>query len=62
MGTNPERWVEETWIPAEVQAKSRDLFDRLGMPFTVAAEHIVDRIEAIAEAGGDIDAIVAETT
>ncbi|MFP3542734.1 DUF3883 domain-containing protein [Rhizobium sp. SIMBA_035] len=62
LGTNPERWVEETWIPAEVQAKSRDLFDRLGMPFTVAAEHIVDRIEAIAEAGGDIDAIVAETT
>ncbi|MDE3819743.1 protein NO VEIN domain-containing protein [Sinorhizobium meliloti] len=62
LGTDPDRWVDETWIPAAVQAKSRDLFDRLGMPFTVAAEHIVDRIEAIAEAGGGIDAIVAGTT
>jgi hypothetical protein len=62
LGTDPERWVEEWWIPAEVQAKSRDLFERLGMPFTVAAEHIVGRIEAIAEAGDGIDAVVAETT
>ena len=62
LGADLERWVEEAWIPVEVLAKSRDLFDRLGVPFTVAAGHIVDRIEAIAETGGGIDAIVAGTT
>jgi len=62
LGTDPARWVDQAWIPCDVQSRSRDLFDRLGMPFTVAAEHIVDRIEAIAEAGGGLDAIVAGTT
>jgi hypothetical protein len=62
LGTDPARWVDEAWIPREVQSRCRDLFDRLGMPFTVAAEHIVDRIEAIAEGGGGLDAIVAGTT
>lgn len=62
LGADPARWVEQGWIPSDVQSRCRDLFDRLGMPFTVAAEHIVDRIEAIAEAGGGLDTIVAGTT
>lgn len=62
LGTDPARWVDQAWIPGEAQSRSQDLFDRLGMPFTVAAEHIVDRIEAIAEAGNGLDAIVAGTT
>lgn len=62
LGNAPSRWVDQAWIPADVQSRSRDLFDRLGMPFTVAAEHIVARIEAITEAGGGIDAIVTGTT
>ena len=62
LGTNPDRWVDETWIPAHAQPRSRDMFGRLGMPSTVAAEHIVDRIKAIAEAGDGIDAVVAGTT
>lgn len=62
LGTDPARWVDEGWIPGEVQPRARDLFDRLGMPFTVAAEHIVDRIETIAEAGEGLEAIVDGTT
>lgn len=62
LGTNPARWVDQGWIPSDVQPRSRDLFDRLGMPFTVAAEHIVDRIETISEAGEGLDAIVDGTT
>lgn len=62
LGADPARWVDQGWIPGDVQSRSRDLFDRLGMPFTVAAEHIVDRIEAIAEAGGGLDTIAAGTT
>lgn len=62
LGTDPARWVDQGWIPGDVQPRSRDLFDRLGMPFTVAAEHIVDRIETIAEAGEGLEAIVDGTT
>lgn len=62
LGTDPARWVDQGWLPGDVQPRSRDLFDRLGMPFTVAAEHIVDRIETIAEAGEGLEAIVDGTT
>lgn len=61
LGQDPARWVDEGWIPGDVQPRSRDLFDRLGMPFTVAAKHIVDRIETIAEAGEGLEAIVDGT-
>lgn len=61
LGTVAERWVEEAWIPASVQSRSCDLFDRLGMPLAAAAEHIVNRIEVIAEVD-ELDAIVAGTT
>ena len=61
LGDDPVRWIDETWLPSDILARSRDLFDRLGMPFTVAAEHIVERINAIAEAGTHDD-IVAGTT
>ena len=62
LGTDPARWVDEGWIPGDLQPRSRDLFERLGMPFTVATEHIVDRIETIAEAGEGLEAIVDGTT
>ena len=62
LGTDPTRWVDQGWIPSGVQPRARDLFDRLGMPFTVAAEHIVDRIQTISEAGEGLEAIVAGTT
>ncbi len=62
LGTDPARWVDQGWIPSGVQPRARDLFDRLGMPFTVAAEHIVDRIQTISEAGEGLEAIVAGTT
>ncbi|PWW03826.1 uncharacterized protein DUF3883 [Hoeflea marina] len=61
LGEEPARWVDETWLPSEINARSRDLFERLGMPITVAAEHIVERINTIAEAG-NLDNIVAGTT
>lgn len=61
LGDDPARWVDQTWIPSGVSARARDMFEGLGMPFAVAAEHIVARIEAIAETG-TLDEIVAGTT
>ncbi len=59
LGEDPSRWVDEAWFP-EV-ARARDLLERLGMPFSVAPRHIVDRIESVAEAGDELDDIVAGT-
>lgn len=62
LGDDPARWVDETWISTGLLARTRDLFEaRLGMPVTVAAEHIVQRIEDIAE-NSALDDIVAGTT
>lgn len=61
LGDDLALWVDETWLPDDIRPRARDVLERLGMPFSVAPEHIVDRIEAIAEAGG-LDEIVASTT
>lgn len=61
LGDGLEKWVDESWLPSAIRPRALDVFERLGMPFTVAAEHIVDRIVEIAGSGG-IDAIVAGTT
>lgn len=61
LGDVTSRWVDDGWLPGE-NARAHDLFERLGMPFTVAAEHIVERIIDIAEGQGGIEAIVAGTT
>ena len=60
LGDEPARWVDEAWLPGEI-ARVRDLFDRLGTPSTVAADHIVERIGAIAESD-DLNTIAAGTT
>jgi hypothetical protein len=52
LGRDPSRWVDHTWLPTdpERQKKLRDFFEiKLHMPTRVAAEHIVERIERIAE-------------
>lgn len=62
LGDEPARWVDQTWIPTSVSARAHDMFEsRLGMPFAVAAEHIVARVEAIAETG-TLEEIVTGTT
>ena len=61
LGEDPARWIDETWLPSQIAPRARDLFERLGMPITVAAEHIVERIKIISE-NSDLDGIVAKTT
>ncbi|MEQ8599908.1 MAG: DUF3883 domain-containing protein [Devosia sp.] len=60
LGEEPSRWVDESWFPDGGRAK--DLLESLGMPFSVAPQHIVDRIESLAESGAGLDAIVRGTT
>lgn len=60
LGNDPALWVDETWLPPEILSRAKDVFERLGMGFSVAPEHIVDRISAIAEGSG-LDAIVSGT-
>lgn len=60
LGEEPARWVDESWFPEVARAK--DLLERLGMPFSVAPRHIVDRIESLAESGAGLDTIVRGTT
>lgn len=60
LGDEPALWVDENWVPEVARAK--DLLERLGMPFSVAPQHIVDRIEALAESGAGLDEIVKGTT
>lgn len=60
LGEEPSRWVDESWFPEGGRAK--DLLENLGMPFSVAPQHIVERIESLAESGAGLDAIVRETT
>nr|CAD6615749.1 hypothetical protein RTCK_02929 [Rhizobium sp. TCK] len=60
LGEEPSRWVDESWFPDGGRAK--DLLEHLGMPFSVAPQHIVDRIESLAESGAGLDAIVKGTT
>lgn len=60
LGDEPALWVDESWMP-EV-ARARDLLERLGMPFSVAPQHIVDRIETLAESGAGLDETVRGTT
>ncbi len=59
LGEDTSLWVDESWFP-EV-ARARDLLEGLGMPFTVAPQHIVKRVKTIADAGG-LDEIVSGTT
>lgn len=59
LGEDTSLWVDESWFP-EV-ARARDLLEGLGMPFSVAPQHIVNRVKTIADAEG-LDAIVAFTT
>jgi hypothetical protein len=61
LGDDPARWVDETWLPSQISPRARDLFERLGMPITVAAEHIVERIKIISE-NSDLDGIATKTT
>ena len=53
LGNDPARWVDNSWMPkAPFAAMLHDLFEmRLGMPTTVRARHIVERLEDIAKAG-----------
>lgn len=59
LGDEPALWVDESWFPEVARAK--DLLERLGMPFSVAPQHIVDRIETLAESGAGLDEIVRGT-
>lgn len=52
LGCDPARWVDNTWLPKdpERQKRLRDFLEaKLGMRSRVAAEHIVERIERIAD-------------
>ena len=60
LGDEPALWVDENWFPEVARAK--DLLERLGMPFSVAPQHIVDRIETLAASGVGLDEIVKGTT
>lgn len=60
LGEDPSRWVDESWFPDG--GRTKDLLESLGMPFSVAPQHIVDRIESLAESGAGLDAIVRGTT
>lgn len=60
LGDEPARWVDESWFPEVARAK--DLLQRLGMSFSVAPQHIVDRIESLAELDAGLDAMVKGTT
>lgn len=60
LGDEPALWVDENWFPEVPRAK--DLLERLGMPFSVAPQHIVDRIETLAESAAGLDEIVRGTT
>lgn len=60
LGDEPALWVDESWFPEVTRAK--DLLERLGMPFSVAPQHIVDRIGTLAESGAGPDEIVRGTT
>lgn len=49
LGEDESRWVDEEWLPEVILARARDVYEALGMPFTVAAEHIVERLTDIGE-------------
>jgi hypothetical protein len=53
LGDEPTNWVDSSWMPSSTTgAQVQDLFEgRLGMPVTVTARHIVDRIEGLAREG-----------
>jgi hypothetical protein len=64
LGNNPALWVDPKALPKDKTQQKilRDLFEaRLGMPTTVAAEHIFDRIEHIAESFSPVEARKALT-
>lgn len=58
LGSDQHRWVDESWLPADTtQARLRDLLEsELGLPRRATVEHLVDRIELIAEGTPDDDA------
>ena len=52
LGAHPGLWVDFTWLPSDPdrQKRLRDFLEaKLGMPTQVAAEHVVERVEEIAE-------------
>lgn len=53
LGDDRETWVDQSWMPmGAIGAKLRDLLEsELGMPDTVTARHIVDRLSELAEEG-----------
>lgn len=62
IGDDSRRWVDESWMPTPIGARLRDLLEgRLGMPTTVSARHIVDRIGEIADHGTPDDVADAVT-
>ncbi|MEB3415012.1 DUF3883 domain-containing protein [Alteriqipengyuania sp. WL0013] len=53
LGDDRETWVDQSWMPSGSNgAKLQDLLEtQLGMPVTVTARHIVDRIWELADDG-----------
>ena len=52
LGDGPEKWIDETWLPAEVLIQFHDLLEsQLGTPSRVTAQHIVGRLGQVAQAG-----------
>lgn len=53
LGEDALKWVDNSWMPpAPHGPRLQDLFeDRLGMPTSVAARHMVGRIDEVAEGG-----------
>lgn len=51
LGTDQDLWVDETWMPrGPLAGKMRDALEgRLGMPTAPSPQHIVNRIEELAE-------------
>ncbi|MBO6538004.1 MAG: DUF3883 domain-containing protein [Rhizobiaceae bacterium] len=61
LGDDNTRWVDESWIPASIAPRFRDVLEHLGMPTGVSARHIVDRIGEIANDGTPDEVVEACT-
>ncbi|MGA9796679.1 MAG: DUF3883 domain-containing protein [Rhizomicrobium sp.] len=63
LGSDGSRWVDDDWMPAApLRSRLQDLLEsKLGMPTTVAASHIVDRITELADAASPDEVAKAVT-